>query len=178
MTVAYATVAGSATAANDFVATSGTLTFAPGVTSLTISVAIVGDRTGEPTETFTVVLSSPVNAAIASGDRHRDDSRQRRRLRAEAPASAALAPATGATTQVALDGPAAVSTPMPSAGAVARIAAERWTSAISLGVTWAGGSPPAAASSIPPSWLARVLRTVVPSAGLRFAARPRALRAV
>lgn len=67
VTVHYATADDSATAGNDYVATSGTLTFAPGQTSETVSVQILGDRTPEfpPAETFSVVLSSPNNALLA-----------------------------------------------------------------------------------------------------------------
>ncbi|HET9436020.1 MAG TPA: Calx-beta domain-containing protein [Candidatus Limnocylindrales bacterium] len=68
ITVAYTTVAGSAVAGGDFVAKSGTLTFAPGVTSQTITISIVGDRTAEPTEAFGVVLSNATGgAAIGQG---------------------------------------------------------------------------------------------------------------
>jgi Calx-beta domain len=59
VTVHYATQDGSAKVAdNDYVATSGTLTFAAGQTSQTISVVIKGDRKTETDEYFNVVLSS------------------------------------------------------------------------------------------------------------------------
>jgi hypothetical protein len=64
VTVAYTTLAGTATAGSDYLTTSGTLTFNPGITTQPISVPIVGDLVNEPTETFTVVLSSPVNATF------------------------------------------------------------------------------------------------------------------
>jgi hypothetical protein len=67
VTVNYATVAGTASATNDFVSTSGTLTFAPGTTSKTIAVTVKGNTIKQANRTFTVVLSSPVNATIASG---------------------------------------------------------------------------------------------------------------
>jgi hypothetical protein len=67
VTVGYSTVAGSALAGTDFVSTSGTLTFAPGVTSKTFTVTINGNTIKQANRTFTVVLSSPVNATIASG---------------------------------------------------------------------------------------------------------------
>jgi Calx-beta domain/FG-GAP-like repeat/FG-GAP repeat len=67
VTVAYATADGSATAGSDYRAASGTLTFAPGETSKTITVLVNGDRLGEPNETFFVNLSSPTNAVIADG---------------------------------------------------------------------------------------------------------------
>ena len=49
----------------DYQAASGTLTFAPGETSKTITVLVNGDRLGEPNETFVVNLSAPTNATIA-----------------------------------------------------------------------------------------------------------------
>ena len=67
VTVAYATGNGSAIAGSDYQAASGTLTFAPGETSKTITVPVNGDRLGEPNETFVVNLSSPTNATIADG---------------------------------------------------------------------------------------------------------------
>jgi probable HAF family extracellular repeat protein len=65
ITVAYATRSDTATAGSDYEAQSGTLTFAPGETSKTLSVMVNGDRLGEPNETFFVNLSAPTNAAIA-----------------------------------------------------------------------------------------------------------------
>ena len=65
VTVAYATAEGSATDPEDYAGTSGTLTFAPGVTSRTLAVPIVGDTLDENDETFTVTLSAPANATLA-----------------------------------------------------------------------------------------------------------------
>ena len=67
VTVAYATGNGTATAGSDYQAASGTLTFAPGETSKTITVLVNGDRLAEPNETFVVNLSSATNATIADG---------------------------------------------------------------------------------------------------------------
>ena len=67
VTVHYATADGTASAGNDFTAASGDVTFAPGQTSKTISVAVRGDRLAEPTETFVVNLSAATNATIADG---------------------------------------------------------------------------------------------------------------
>ena len=67
VTVAYATANGTAVAPGDYTAASATLTFAPGVTSQPVAVAIVGDALPEPGETFVVNLSSPTNATIADG---------------------------------------------------------------------------------------------------------------
>ncbi len=64
-TVNFATQNGTATAGSDYQATSGTLTFAPGVTSQTVVVNVTGDDVVEQDETFQVVLSSPSGAAIS-----------------------------------------------------------------------------------------------------------------
>ncbi len=65
VTVGYATADGTGTAGTDYTPTSGTLTFAPGVTSQTIAVNILGDTTVEPNETFTLTLSNPTGATLA-----------------------------------------------------------------------------------------------------------------
>src|SRR5262249_4357405 len=65
-TVDYATADGHATAGSDYYSTSGTLTFTPGQTTKTVSVQIIGDTLVEPDETFTVNLSSPVHATLAT----------------------------------------------------------------------------------------------------------------
>jgi hypothetical protein len=68
VTVNYATADGSAmTADNDYVGKSGTLTFAPGQTSQTVSVTVNGDYKAEPDEDFFVNLSGAVNASVADG---------------------------------------------------------------------------------------------------------------
>jgi hypothetical protein len=67
VTVAYATGDGTAAAPDDYAARSGTLVFLAGETSKTISVALVDDALAEPDETFTVTLSSVVNASLADG---------------------------------------------------------------------------------------------------------------
>jgi hypothetical protein len=67
VTVRYATADGAATAAVDYLPASGMLTFNPGSRTQTITVAIIGDRAVEPTETLTVVLSKPTSAKIAVG---------------------------------------------------------------------------------------------------------------
>ena len=66
VSVDYATANGSATAPSDFASASGTLTFAPGETSKTITVNVVGDTAIEPDETLSVQLANPVNTAIAT----------------------------------------------------------------------------------------------------------------
>ena len=65
VTVNYVTADGTATTANnDYLATFGTLTFAPGETTKTITVEVVGDITGEQDETFYVNLSGASSNAL------------------------------------------------------------------------------------------------------------------
>jgi hypothetical protein len=65
ITVDWATADGTGVAGGDYTTAGGSLTFAPGETSKTITVAVLGDTTDEPNETFFVNLSNP------SGDDHR-----------------------------------------------------------------------------------------------------------
>jgi CSLREA domain-containing protein len=65
VTVNFATANGTAVQPADYTATSGTLTFNPGETSKTVTVAITGDTNFENNETFTLVLSNATNATIA-----------------------------------------------------------------------------------------------------------------
>jgi chitinase len=65
--VNFATVNGTAAAGPDYAAQSGTLTFAPGQTTATVTVAVRGDVTAEPNETFQVHLSQPAGAVLAEG---------------------------------------------------------------------------------------------------------------
>ena len=62
-TVNYASANGSATAGSDYNAVSGTLSFAAGETSKTVSVATTDDSTVESTETMTVNLSGASGGA-------------------------------------------------------------------------------------------------------------------
>ncbi len=64
VTVTYATADGTATAGQDYTAASGTLVFNPGEASKSITVAVLGDTTDEPNETFTVTLSNAQGADI------------------------------------------------------------------------------------------------------------------
>lgn len=64
---AYATASVSAAAGSDFIAAGGTIVFAPGQTSQSITVTTIGDRRDEADETFNVNLSAPVNAQLADG---------------------------------------------------------------------------------------------------------------
>ena len=65
VSVAYATANGTATAGSDYVATNGTLNFAVGQTTQTITVVVNGDLIKEANETFFVNLSNASGATIA-----------------------------------------------------------------------------------------------------------------
>jgi chitinase len=67
VTVNYATANGTATAGSDYTAKTGTLTFAAGETSKTVTVNILGDTVVEQNETFDLLLSAPTNATIGTG---------------------------------------------------------------------------------------------------------------
>ena len=66
VTVEYATVDGTATAGNDYTATSGTATIAAGATQTTVTVPVTGDTLAEPDETLTLSLSNPANASLTA----------------------------------------------------------------------------------------------------------------
>jgi hypothetical protein len=68
--VNYATANGTAASGSDYTAASGTLIFNPGETSKTINVPITDDSIVEGNETFTVTLSSPVNATLGTTTMH------------------------------------------------------------------------------------------------------------
>ncbi|MEM9689911.1 MAG: PQQ-dependent sugar dehydrogenase [Pseudomonadota bacterium] len=65
VSVNYATQDGTATAGEDYQSASGTLQFLPGDRAADLSVTILGDEDVEANESFTVRLSSPVNATLA-----------------------------------------------------------------------------------------------------------------
>ena len=67
VTVNYSTANGTATAGSDYSALTGTITFAAGETTKTITIPVTGDTTVEANETFTVNLASPSGATIADG---------------------------------------------------------------------------------------------------------------
>ena len=67
VTVNYATANGTATAGQDYVAKSGTITFAAGETQKTVSVTINGDKVAELNESLALNLSSPSGATLADG---------------------------------------------------------------------------------------------------------------
>jgi hypothetical protein len=59
VTVDFATADGTATSAADYVATTGTITFAAGQTSQAIRIPLQIDVGAQPVKSFTVVISSP-----------------------------------------------------------------------------------------------------------------------
>ena len=64
VTVDYATADATATAPSDYQAKAGTLSIAPGATSVTVKVPVAGDAADEADETFDVTLSSPGQATL------------------------------------------------------------------------------------------------------------------
>ena len=67
VSVPYSTSNGTATAGSDYTAASGTVSFAAGQVTQTVSVAVLGDTLDEPNETFHVNLGSSSGATIADG---------------------------------------------------------------------------------------------------------------
>ncbi len=68
VTVDYTTEDASATAGVDYVAASGTLTFAPGETEKTVAVRVLDDAHDEGAETMTLRLSNATKAYILKGE--------------------------------------------------------------------------------------------------------------
>jgi len=66
VTVDYKTASRSAVAGGDYQPVTGTLTFAPGTQTQTISVPIVNDSRDEVKELFVVNLTNPTNAVLAA----------------------------------------------------------------------------------------------------------------
>jgi Ca2+-binding RTX toxin-like protein len=66
VTIDYATADGTATAGSDYTATSGTLTFAPGETSKTVNVSVLGDTIIEANETVLLNLSNTTHALLGT----------------------------------------------------------------------------------------------------------------
>jgi hypothetical protein len=72
----WTTIDGSALQGIDYTAGSGTLTFAPGVTSQTIAIAVAGDLLDERDESFSIVLANPAWALLGDAmTMHRRPSR-------------------------------------------------------------------------------------------------------
>jgi Calx-beta domain-containing protein len=68
VTVDYATSPGTATAGVDYLPISGALSFPVGVSTRTLIVTVIGDKTPEPNETLLLNLSNPSpNAYIGDG---------------------------------------------------------------------------------------------------------------
>jgi aryl-phospho-beta-D-glucosidase BglC (GH1 family) len=67
VTVSFTTADGTANQGTDYVGTSGTLTFAPGQTQLTIPVTVLTDPSNSSDETFFVVLENPLNGSLVAG---------------------------------------------------------------------------------------------------------------
>src|ERR687885_1392359 len=68
VTVDWASGGGTASAVADYVPANGTASFAPGVTTRTVTIQVVGNTIPEPNETFFVNLSNPSpNAYIGTG---------------------------------------------------------------------------------------------------------------
>ncbi|WP_396134999.1 PKD domain-containing protein [Chamaesiphon sp. OTE_8_metabat_110] len=65
ISVNYNTSNLTAISGSDYTATSGTITFAVGETTKTITIAILGDTTAEASETFALNLTNAINATIA-----------------------------------------------------------------------------------------------------------------
>ena len=68
VTVDYATTDGTASAGEDYTATSGTLTFEAGTVEQTVSVPVLDDASDEGEETFTLTLSNPTGAVLADAE--------------------------------------------------------------------------------------------------------------
>jgi hypothetical protein len=66
VTIDYASSDLTATAGVDYTATSGTLTFDPGIDTNSIMVPIIGSTDVKPTETFTMTLSNPVGGLLGT----------------------------------------------------------------------------------------------------------------
>jgi uncharacterized delta-60 repeat protein len=66
VSVNFATSDGTADRRKDYTQTLGTLHFAPGVTTQTVTVFITNDVSPEPSEAFTVTLSNPVGATLGA----------------------------------------------------------------------------------------------------------------
>ena len=67
VTVSYKTINGSATAGEDYVAKSGSLTFLPGQTEASVAVTLTPDRAFEPDEFFFLAVN-PGNSDIGTND--------------------------------------------------------------------------------------------------------------
>lgn len=77
----YRTADGTALAGVDYQSASGTITFAPGQATQTITVSVIGDTAFEPDETFTLIVTPRGgNPITATGTIANDDSRPAARI--------------------------------------------------------------------------------------------------
>ncbi len=67
VSVGFATANGTASALDDYIARSGTLTFAVGETQKTVTVSVRGDKAVEADETVHLLLTAPVRGVIEDG---------------------------------------------------------------------------------------------------------------
>jgi hypothetical protein len=67
VSASFATADGTATAGEDYLPASGTVSFAPGSTAQPVSVDVLGDVVFEGDESFVVNLGNPVNGTIGDG---------------------------------------------------------------------------------------------------------------
>ncbi|HUR18575.1 MAG TPA: Calx-beta domain-containing protein [Acidimicrobiales bacterium] len=105
VTVVYATADGTATAPADYAASTGTVTFAVGETTKTITVPVNGDVLDEVDETFLVNLSAALNADVTDAQGQgtiTDDDAQPALSVADAIATEGDLTTTGATAVVSL----------------------------------------------------------------------------
>ena len=151
-TVNYATADGTALAGSDYSAASGTVSFAPGESSKTITVSVLGDAVVEPNETFTITLSAPSNLVLGdasgTGTINNDD--------VMAPIVSAISPSAGPTTggtvvtvsgsnftgatSVTFGGAAASSYTVNSATSITATAPANSAGTVDVRVTTAGGT--------------------------------------
>ena len=66
VTASFTTQPGTATAGSDYEGLSGVVSFAPGATTQSITINVLGDRTPEPDETFFVALSNAQGATLGN----------------------------------------------------------------------------------------------------------------
>ena len=67
VSVHYATRDGTAVAPGDYAPASGVVTFAPGETTRSVTVTVIGDSLDEADETFSLEFADPVNATLPAG---------------------------------------------------------------------------------------------------------------
>lgn len=65
-TVSFSTIEGSAKSSSDFTSQAGTLSFASGVTTQTLTITVTNDSLIENNEAFTLTLSNPTNANLSN----------------------------------------------------------------------------------------------------------------